>query len=59
MPPLGKLRVKKVYDVYTGKPLEFDAGSTVAIRGINRTDSPADSVVAVVYDDEVQSVWKQ
>jgi len=29
MPPLGKLRVKKVYDVYTGKPLTFEGDGSV------------------------------
>jgi alpha-L-fucosidase len=57
MPPLGKLRVKKVYEVYTGKPLPFEGDSSVTIHDIDRTSSPADSVVAVVYDDEIRRVW--
>lgn len=56
VPPLGKLRVKKVYDVYTGKALPFEGDNGVTIRDIDRTSSPADSVVAVVYDDEVRHV---
>jgi hypothetical protein len=57
MPPLGKLPVKKVYDVYTGKPLPFAGDSSVTIRDIDRTSSPADSVIAVVYGDEIRRVW--
>jgi alpha-L-fucosidase len=57
MPPLGKLRVKKVYEVYTGKPLPFEGDSSVTIRDLDRTSSPADSVIAVVYDDEIRRVW--
>jgi alpha-L-fucosidase len=54
LPPLGKLSVKKVYDVYTGQPLPVEGGT---ISGIDRKSSPADSVVAVVYDDEVRRGW--
>jgi alpha-L-fucosidase len=59
VPALGNLRVKKVYNVYTGKPLAFDGDSGVAIRGIDRTSSPADSVIAIVYDNEIRRVWAQ
>ena len=57
MPPLGEIRVKKVYDVYTGKDLSFDGDRAITIHNIDRKSSPADSVVAVVYEREVQSVW--
>ncbi|MDR3459780.1 MAG: alpha-L-fucosidase [Verrucomicrobiae bacterium] len=58
LPPLGKLRVKKAYAVYDGKPLPFEGDSTISIRDIDWNASPADSVVAVVYDQPIQSVWK-
>jgi alpha-L-fucosidase len=57
LPPLGKLRVKRVYDVYTGKPLPFEGDSRVAIRDLDRTSSPADSVIGVIYEDEIRRVW--
>lgn len=57
MPPLGNLRVKKVHEVYTGNPLPFDGDRGVTIRDIDRTASPADSVIAVVYDQEIQRIW--
>jgi len=57
MPPLGKLKVTKVYDVFTGKSLPFTGDSGVTISDIDRTSSPADSVVAVVCDDEIRHVW--
>jgi len=57
MPPLGKLHATKAYEVYTGKPLTIDGGQNVNLTGLDRAASPADSVVAVVYDGEVKSVW--
>jgi alpha-L-fucosidase len=57
MPPLGKLRVKKVYNVYTGKPLLFEGDSGVTIHNLDRTSSPADTVLAVVYDSEIKRGW--
>jgi alpha-L-fucosidase len=59
IPPLGSLRVKQATDVYTGKPLVFDGDRDITIHGIDRTESPADSVVAVQYDADIQSVWKK
>ena len=59
LPALATLRVQKVYDVYTGKPLAFDGDGAVTIRGIDRRASPADSVIAVVYDREIKSIWKE
>jgi alpha-L-fucosidase len=57
IPSLEKLRVKKVYEVYTGKPLSFEGDSSVTIRDIDRTSSTADSVIAVVYDEAIRRVW--
>jgi len=59
VPPLGKLKPQRVYDVYSGRPLQHDASEGVRISGIDRNESPIDSVVAVEYDAEVKSVWKQ
>jgi alpha-L-fucosidase len=59
MPPLGNLRVTKVYEVFTGRLLPYEGNQQVTIHDINRTASPADSVVAVVFDGEIQSVWKK
>ncbi len=56
MPPLGKLRVKKVHDVYTGKSLTFEGESGITISSIDRTSSPTDSVIAVVYGGKIQRV---
>ena len=57
MPPLGQFRVKIVYDVYTGKRLAFEGDRNATIHEIDRTSSPADSVIAIVYDHEIKSVW--
>jgi alpha-L-fucosidase len=56
-PALGGLRVKRVYEVYTGRPLPFEGDGAVTVRDIDRTSSPADSVIAIEYNDKVQSVW--
>lgn len=60
-PPLGNFKAVKAYQVYDGKPLAFagndDGGVTV--RGFDRTVSPADSVIAVSFDHEIQSAWKK
>jgi alpha-L-fucosidase len=61
VPPLGTLKPTKAYDVYSGAALPSDTGDdgSVTLRGIDRAQSPADSIVAVVYDSEIGSVWKQ
>jgi alpha-L-fucosidase len=59
VPPMGALRVKKVYEVYTGKALEFDGASAIDVHGIDRASSPADSVIAVVYDKNIRTVWTE
>ncbi len=58
MPPLGKLHVTKLNEVYTGRVLPYDRDREVTIHEIDRTASPADSVVAVSYDGDIRSVWK-
>jgi hypothetical protein len=57
MQPLGKLYAKKAYAVYTGKTLSFKGDSRITIHDIDRTHSPSDSIVAVVYNDEIRHVW--
>ena len=59
IPPLGKLHVTKAYDVYTARPLSCEGDGEVTIRSIDRTSSPADSIVAVVYDADIRSIWKK
>ncbi len=56
-PVLGKLHVKTVYDVYSGDLLAFGGGSTLTIRGIDRSESSADSTISVVYDNAISSIW--
>jgi alpha-L-fucosidase len=58
MPPLGKLHVTKVYEVYSGRLLPYNGSQEVTIHDIDRTASPADSIVAVVFDGEIRSIWK-
>jgi alpha-L-fucosidase len=59
VPPMGKLKVTKVYDVYTGKPLPyapFDSG--IEVKSLDRNISPADTIIAVVYDQPIIDVWR-
>ena len=59
VPPMGQLKVVKVYDVYTGRPLTFaprDGG--IEVKEIDRKSSPADTVLAVVYDQLIVNVWE-
>lgn len=59
IPPMGQLKVVKVYDVYTGKPLSFTPGSgAIEVKNLDRKSSPADTIIAVVYDQPIISVWK-
>ncbi|NLK42408.1 MAG: alpha-fucosidase [Planctomycetes bacterium] len=59
VPPMGTLKVKKVYDVYTGKPLPYELhDGSVEVRNLDRKSSPADTIIAVVYDQPVVNVWQ-
>lgn len=60
VPPMGKLRAVRAYEVCTGKTLKFTTAEDGAtyIGGIDRAASPADTIVAVVYDQPVVNVWK-
>ena len=56
---MGKLKVVKVYDVFTRKPLSYtlrDGG--VEVTHIDRKSSPADTIFAVVYNQSISEVWK-
>jgi len=57
VPPMGKLRVRRVYDVYTGQRLPFEGNGSVMVRDLDRASSPADTVIAVVYDQEIRRAW--
>jgi alpha-L-fucosidase len=59
VPPLGDLHVRNVYQVGSARPLSFGGDQGVTIEGIDRMASSADSVVAVVYDQDVDSVRKE
>jgi alpha-L-fucosidase len=59
VPELGALRATKVYELYTGKELKFNGDAGTHIEGIDRTASPADTVIAIVYNDQVQTVWQK
>jgi alpha-L-fucosidase len=59
VPPMGRLKVTKVYDVYTGKPLTFAPhDGEIEVKDIDRKSSPADTILAVVYDQPIVNVWK-
>jgi len=59
MPPIGSWKVRKVYEVLTQKPLPYDGGEgrEIVIREIDRTTSPADSLVAVEFENPIRSIW--
>lgn len=59
IPPLGRWAVKDVYDVYSGQKLAHQGGTgqPLDIQGIQRDASPADSIIAVVYDQPIESIW--
>lgn len=60
VPPLGLLRVKRVFDVYSMQPITFNQTENggVFISGIDRSMSPADSIIAVEYDDAIRKIWE-
>ena len=58
LPPLGTLKVQKISDVFTGKPLTYAAADdAITISGLDRTASPADTIIAVTCDAPVESIW--
>lgn len=59
VPPMGKLKVRKVYDVWSGKALPYaESEQGVRVTELDRTSSPSDTIVGVVYDQPVRNVWK-
>src|SRR5690606_23880505 len=60
VPPMGKLAVRRVRDVFTGRDLAFVRSSDggVSVRGIDRKASPADTIIAVDYDRPITAVWE-
>jgi len=60
MPPLGKLHAIKAYDVYTGAALPHESGAdgSINIHGIDRITSPADTIIAVQFDDQIKTIWE-
>jgi alpha-L-fucosidase len=50
VPTLAAHKVVKVYDVFTQKPLQYEAAdSGVKVSKLDRTSSPADTIIAIVY----------
>ena len=60
MPPMGMWRVVRVYDVFSGKALPFSGGDgrAITISELDRTESPADTIVGVVFDREIGEIWE-
>ncbi len=58
VPPLGTLKAQKVIDLFTGKPVAFAAADQgLTLSGLDRSSSPADTILAVSYDSDVESIW--
>lgn len=59
VPPMGRHKVLRVYDVITKQslPHTLSAEGAVTIRGFDRTTSPAATWLAVVYDRPIADVW--
>jgi alpha-L-fucosidase len=60
MPPLGKLRAIKAHNVYTGTALAYEMGADggLHIHDIDRTTSPADTIIAVQFDENIRTIWE-
>jgi alpha-L-fucosidase len=60
LPGMGSWRVTKVYDVYLDKPLTWEggAGQQIIIRGLDRQSSPADTIIGVVFDHPIRTMWR-
>ncbi|MBV9658746.1 MAG: alpha-L-fucosidase [Verrucomicrobia bacterium] len=58
IPPLGLLKVVKIYDVFTGETRSYAADrGGIIVKNLDRHSSPADTIIAVVYDEPIRSVW--
>lgn len=59
IPPVGDLKVTKVYNVYSGKELAYaPENDGTVVTGIDRDSSPADTIIAVDYDRPIRTIWK-
>lgn len=60
VPPMGNLKVRRVYEVFSGRSLTFERTEEggIKVAGFERLGSPADTILAVVYDKPIQHVWK-
>jgi alpha-L-fucosidase len=60
MPPMGTWRVTTVYDIFTGKDLPHSGGEgrPITISALDRTSSPADTIIAVGFEHEITDIWK-
>ena len=54
-PAIGRLKPRRAYDVYTGRslPITVAPDRTITIREIDRTSSPADTIVAIEFETDV------
>jgi alpha-L-fucosidase len=60
LPRLSSLKTVEVRELYSGRSLPYAPGDHgTKITAINRTDSPTDSIIAVTFDAEIDSVWEQ
>jgi alpha-L-fucosidase len=59
MPPMGSWPVASARDVYTGKPIAFSGGQgqPITLSNLDRTSSPADTILAVEFDQNIQEIW--
>ena len=58
LPQLPNLHAQSISDLYTKTPLPHDdAPTTITIHNLDRTSSPADSIIAVEYDHPINSIW--
>jgi alpha-L-fucosidase len=57
LPPVGPLRPVKCWEVVTGRALSFSkaANCSITIKGIDRTQSPADTIIGVRFDKHVMT----
>jgi alpha-L-fucosidase len=59
VPPMGDLRVKRVYDLGSGHPLPYTSREGgIEITSIPREASPTDTILAVTYDEPIRNVWR-
>ncbi|MGN6371054.1 MAG: alpha-L-fucosidase [Phycisphaerae bacterium] len=58
LPQLPNLHPQRIYTLATRTDLPHDdTPASVAIHNINRSNSPADTILAVEYDHPINSIW--